>query len=128
MRVDPLDHRGPTGAVGIVLQVALDGAHHCPTILEMCSQYGVDHGARAHSSHVLLGTHAGSDCAVTREAASTHHAPERFVCDNRARRVSECMRQAVMLMIRAHHDVSAVERVPLWVVITECVVGREHIP
>ena len=33
-----------------------------------------------------------------------------------------------MLMIRAHHDVSAVERVPLWVVITECVVGREHIP
>jgi hypothetical protein len=76
----------------------------------------------------LLDVHGRAVHAVAGQAAGTDHAPESFVLHEESGLISQGVAEAVVLMRRMHHDVGAVERRAIGIVIEERAASCKHIP
>ena len=107
----------------------MDWLHDRPAILDVERKNGIETSTGNNFGNVHFGRHGRGDFSVAGQPTAADHSPETFFDDQRTRRIGQCVREAVVLVVGTDENVGAVERVAVyWVVVGESAVGRQYIP
>jgi hypothetical protein len=126
--IHPLDDHGPTDAVLVVLQIAVDRPHDRPSVFEVDAQDGIEEFPVHDCLDIFLDTHVRAVLTVSRQAAGPHHSPESFFPYKETSLIGQCVGESVVLMDGMDHDVGAVQSRSFGVMVQERSAGSKHIP
>src|SRR5262245_52683236 len=111
-----------------MLQIAVNGSYHRPSVLKVDTQYRVEEPAIQHQIDILFDIHGRGVLEVAGQSAGSHHAPESLFFYEQTRLLGQGASNTVVLMTGMDHDVRTVKRRPLGIVIEERTTSGKNIP